>query len=319
MKHTHSNISVILYEISKVFGGAAKEFLLNENWGKRMFEIGLMLKYLEVDRRVLDVGRGLGVNLLCLRKILSDDPELCLIGNFKGYTENNRMGSGDVGLSLMQESTISVVNQDFWANPVLPYKTNYFDLIICSDVIEHLPRHPLKLLGEIKRLLRNNGTFILGGPNSIALNRRVKLLFGKHPYMPFDSWRTDEYISHYREYSREEYRSLIEMTGGFGDIKTIMSIEPSASRAINRYYKVKHRRFSIITMALYMAYIVEKILPYLRQGVYITKNNFKYYNRCPKLISWLEKTISSGRSMLRSESPTYYTPFHRSLGFSNCS
>lgn len=46
---------------------------------------------------------------------------------------------------------------------------NYFDLIICSEVIEHIEK-PKDILLEIKRLLKKGGIFILSTPNEEKIN-----------------------------------------------------------------------------------------------------------------------------------------------------
>src|SRR5579872_3791522 len=42
----------------------------------------------------------------------------------------------------------------------LPYKTNFFDIIICTSVLEHV-HDPRKVLLEIKRVMKKNGTAII--------------------------------------------------------------------------------------------------------------------------------------------------------------
>lgn len=52
------------------------------------------------------------------------------------------------------------------ANPHLPFESDYFDCIFSSNVIEHIPNHQYKVyLKEFYRVLRKNGTFIVGTPN----------------------------------------------------------------------------------------------------------------------------------------------------------
>ena len=66
----------------------------------------------------------------------------------------------------------------------LPYKNNAFDLIICTEVLEHLEK-PHKALSEIKRVAKKN--IILSVPNEpffiLANLLRGKHLgtFGNHP------------------------------------------------------------------------------------------------------------------------------------------
>lgn len=48
----------------------------------------------------------------------------------------------------------------------IPYPDNYFDTIVCGEVIEHL-ECPTKLIREINRVLKNGGKLILSTPSSI--------------------------------------------------------------------------------------------------------------------------------------------------------
>ncbi|HEY3388842.1 MAG TPA: class I SAM-dependent methyltransferase [Prolixibacteraceae bacterium] len=50
---------------------------------------------------------------------------------------------------------------------MLPFKDKSFDIIICSDVIEHVPR-PVVLIKEISRVLKPNGILYLSCPNKFS-------------------------------------------------------------------------------------------------------------------------------------------------------
>ncbi len=49
-----------------------------------------------------------------------------------------------------------------------PFLPNFFDVIICSEVMEHIPKPDL-LLKEIHRLLKDEGMFIISTPNEEKL------------------------------------------------------------------------------------------------------------------------------------------------------
>lgn len=63
----------------------------------------------------------------------------------------------------------------------LPYEDNFFDLVYCGEVIEHLfdPDH---LLDEIFRTLKPNGLCVLTTPNLSGWPNPIALLFGFQPY-----------------------------------------------------------------------------------------------------------------------------------------
>ncbi len=60
----------------------------------------------------------------------------------------------------------------------LPYPTESFDLVTCTEVIEHL-EHYRSALREISRVLRPGGIFVVSTPNVLNLRSRLRyLLFG---------------------------------------------------------------------------------------------------------------------------------------------
>jgi methionine biosynthesis protein MetW len=60
------------------------------------------------------------------------------------------------------------------------YPTNFFDAIICNHVIEHL-KTPYVILTETRRILKDNGKFIILTPNLTCWHNRISMLFGRHP------------------------------------------------------------------------------------------------------------------------------------------
>jgi SAM-dependent methyltransferase len=66
------------------------------------------------------------------------------------------------------------------ANQRWPFEDATFDLIWCSEVLEHL-EDPKHALGEMRRVTRRGGTIILTTPNSYALLFRAIAPFGFTP------------------------------------------------------------------------------------------------------------------------------------------
>lgn len=58
----------------------------------------------------------------------------------------------------------------------LPFVDKTFDLVVCKDVLEHLMR-PEFTLGEILRVLKDNGKCLIHVPNHFPLYGRLKFLF----------------------------------------------------------------------------------------------------------------------------------------------
>lgn len=58
----------------------------------------------------------------------------------------------------------------------LPYEGDFFDVVVCTDVIEHL-ENPRGLLRQIQRVLKTKGKLILSTPNHLSLRARLSFLF----------------------------------------------------------------------------------------------------------------------------------------------
>lgn len=81
-----------------------------------------------------------------------------------------------------------------------------FDIIVYSEVIEHLFEAPEYSLLFFKHLLNPGGFIICSTPNAASLYKRFKLLFGENPYEKIRFYNRNP--GHFREYTKKE---LIEM------------------------------------------------------------------------------------------------------------
>lgn len=84
-----------------------------------------------------------------------------------------------VGVKLAAERGIQVIRYDIDGYD-LPYESNFFNLVICIDVIEHIV-NTFHLLEEIYRVLRSGGCLILSTQNMASWYNRILLLMGKLP------------------------------------------------------------------------------------------------------------------------------------------
>jgi SAM-dependent methyltransferase len=76
---------------------------------------------------------------------------------------------------LMTLADIKVAVADVNREP-LPYSDASFDLVTCTEVIEHL-EHFRFALREISRVLRPGGVFVVSTPNVLNLRSRLRYLF----------------------------------------------------------------------------------------------------------------------------------------------
>ena len=259
-------IEAAVEDVATRFSNAATSTILYENKLKHVLEIGRILQLLPDDGVLVDVGGGLGVNLMVVRRF-KPRARLVLIDRFEEYTDGNRMGSQQTGKSLMDEHDIQIIETDFWPSLSLELPDSSVDVATSFDVVEHLPGNPLQHFGEIKRVLKPGGHFFLGAPNAASLMKRVKLALGQHPYMYFNDWMAQKYYEHFREYTVTEYGELLKRSG-FEVLNVWPSDAITRARALNCWHHQRHSSLSPHGLALRVAGIVEAAVPALRQSVY---------------------------------------------------
>lgn len=98
----------------------------------------------------------------------------------------------------------------------LPFADDRYDVVIFTEVLEHLRVNPLHALRELKRVLKPGGTLVLTVPN-ISPVHRLKFLFGVdyqgdivHEFEKLDRLG---HMGHIRVYSEQEVRRMLEYAG----------------------------------------------------------------------------------------------------------
>ena len=100
-----------------------------------------------------------------------------------------------------------------------PWPDAYFDLIVFTEVIEHLPHSPVTPLREMARVLKPGGRVIITTPNAVKLHHRLKLLFGYSVSFPIDQLVSVSphdgslYHLHHREYTLAELQTVVTLAG----------------------------------------------------------------------------------------------------------
>ena len=113
----------------------------------------------------LDIGSGQGDLIELLRQ------------NSSRAGFNSRACDYTTELMKLRDVPVDVV--DLNTQP-LPYPDAAFDLVTCTEVIEHI-EHYRETLREIHRVLRPGGVLVVTTPNILNLTSRVRfLLFGFH-------------------------------------------------------------------------------------------------------------------------------------------
>jgi len=96
-----------------------------------------------------------------------------------------------------------------------PYPDNTFDTILCCELIEHLQKDPMHMMGEINRVLKPYGVLVLSTPNATSLRAFRSLVYGSHPNL-FSHYTLPTLVApprHAREYTPKELLRLFADSG----------------------------------------------------------------------------------------------------------
>lgn len=161
----NKNKKIDIYERDGVYGDA-------KNFTSDNLRLRHMVKFIQTldqkPERVLDIG--------------------CGTGSFANIIKNTYPDADIYGLDVSKKAlsiaekkypSIKFINVD--AELKLPFKNNYFQLIISGENIEHI-RDVDTYLIEIHRTLKKNGSLILTTPNLGSWLNRFLLLFGLQPF-----------------------------------------------------------------------------------------------------------------------------------------
>ena len=111
---------------------------------------------------------------------------------------------------------VSILNIE---TDAFPYKCNTFDLVLCSEVIEHLPQSPVPALREMYRVTKKGGHVVITTPNINRSINQGKMLLGRSPMYDVDAFLenggkgSNLYHRHNREFTLAELTRLVSHAG----------------------------------------------------------------------------------------------------------
>ncbi|MGA2160299.1 MAG: methyltransferase domain-containing protein [Dehalococcoidia bacterium] len=99
------------------------------------------------------------------------------------------------------------------SSQIMSFDDNYFDVVIFTEVLEHIFAPPSKVLSEVRRVMKSGGLLIFSVPNIATLLNRVRFLFGVTPLPPADDQMKDGWVhghDHIHEYTMREVDVLFK-------------------------------------------------------------------------------------------------------------
>jgi 2-polyprenyl-3-methyl-5-hydroxy-6-metoxy-1,4-benzoquinol methylase len=137
----------------------------------------------------------------------------------------------DVGKKLLKEVAKKCTSERVVGSILeMPFKKNTFDVVTCSEVIEHVT-DPQKAIAEMYRVLKPGGILFLTTPNAFwHFSLRIAEAFHVRPYQGLENWQ-----------SQTTLRRMFEQVGF--QVKEISGIHafPFVVPALNPLLDVLHR------------------------------------------------------------------------------
>jgi SAM-dependent methyltransferase len=160
------------------------------------------------DKDILELGASPYFLSLCLHRLCTGKLRR---GNYFGPG----IGDGEARLLNEQSGEEIVFGYESFniETDTYPYPDESFDVVIFSELIEHLGVNPVRALAEMHRVLRPGGILIVTTPNSMSLERFATFLRGGSQMVDRYSPLFGYGARHNREYYPAELRELLEGTG----------------------------------------------------------------------------------------------------------
>jgi methionine biosynthesis protein MetW len=144
------------------------------------------------DNIILDVGCGNGYQM-------------------EPFTEKNMVYGLDISETNVEKALskeIKAILHD--AEEPFPFEDDFFDVVVCSEVLEHL-FFPERVLQECRRVLKDSGSFIVTVPNLYCFRNRISILTGRAWGSTFIEYPLNQY--HIRFFSVDGMKRMLAKAG----------------------------------------------------------------------------------------------------------
>lgn len=156
----------------------------------------------------------------------------------------------------------------------LPFPNNYFDCIICSEVLEHLSDEK-KALKELKRVLNKNGIILITVPNEKfpflwdPINWVLMRFFNTHISKDI-WWLAGIWADHQRLYTKEKLKKVLQTNGFY--------LPEKPKDLIHWSWPFSH---------LFLYGVGKNLVEYFPTGQYFNRFNFKQKKILPKILAFI--------------------------------
>jgi 2-polyprenyl-3-methyl-5-hydroxy-6-metoxy-1,4-benzoquinol methylase len=162
--------------------------------------------------RVLDVGCGEGYITEDVKDIF---PKSTIVGVDYSISAIRRAAARENNIEWVVANVFS-----------LPFQPGYFDIIICTNVWEHV-HDPMLLLDELREISREGGHLLMSTPSRYRIRNAVRVLMGKNVIFMSDKHVTEYTVGQVKECFESSDMSVIDVDSispGYPNDRSITSI-----------------------------------------------------------------------------------------------
>ena len=174
----------------------------------RFFNTLSLLPEIKTHSKLLEIGSNPYLQTILLQKLFSYDITQTNFFDYDVYNSQVKKFSQTITNSSLHESykfDSILYNLEVIPHPI---KDNSFDIILFSEVLEHLVVNPLKIFSEFQRILKKSGYLLITTPNAARLTNIATLLKGENI---FDLYHPENGIfgRHNREFTLKELEFIL--------------------------------------------------------------------------------------------------------------
>ena len=149
----------------------------------------------------------------------------------------------------------------------LPFKNSSFEMVLMTEVFEHLNFSPVFVLNEIRRVLKDNGYFILTTPNVHSFENKIRFSLNKNIYGNFEKYlEGSPFDYHWREFEKRELLYVLKKC----NFKVIKSYYCN-DILYNKYNSYLYENYPIKIKAYLkkIIYILFTLVPFLKKQIIV--------------------------------------------------
>ena len=144
----------------------------------------------------------------------------------------------------------------------IPAADGTYDIVLCCEVLEHMEIDPMFMLGEVNRVLKNNGVLLLTTPNVLSSRGLTKMSEGHEPYFYMQYHSNRAYHRHNYEYTVNSVWRLLRAGGFDATVWTEDLFEDGLTFVVQQLkklgWKVDHVGDNILVTATKISGVVER-------------------------------------------------------------